>query len=458
MDSPLKGFWILATVVLLAACEPYLEVDLPTDQVVGEVVFENPANVEAAFADIYIDLRESAFTTGLGNGLSNLMGLYADELALLGAGQEGGHAFYDNSLLATGSSGQRLWNTSYSLIYKANGILEGVRTSKGLSQEEKERFEGEAYFIRAFVHFYLNQLFGEVPYIESTDYRVNQEVHRDDSATINQKMVADLTKARELLPEGVSDGMHFRPDRWVASSLLSRVYLYQGNWQLALDEAEHLILDSGYRLEQELDQVFRGGSSETLWQLDTESNGINTREAYSFIIISAPPSGSFLSSSLLDAFEEGDLRRVQWVGEISGATQTWYFPFKYRLNTVTPSTEEYSILFRLTEQYLIAAEAKAQLGQMVEALDYLNAVRARAGLNPVAIGEKEMVLEAVSQERRIEFFAEQGHRFFDLKRSGRIDEVLNNSKPQWDPTDTLLPIPETELINNPNLLPQNEGY
>lgn len=61
-------------------------------------------------------------------------------------------------------------------------------------------------------------------------------------------------------------------------------------------------------------------------------------------------------------------------------------------------------------------------------------------------------------ERRVELFAEGGHRFIDLKRSGRLDQVLSGLKPAWNTEDRNLPLPENELLLNPNLLPQNPGY
>ena len=110
------------------------------------------------------------------------------------------------------------------------------------------------------------------------------------------------------------------------------------------------------------------------------------------------------------------------------------------------------------EAYLIAAEASVQLDRLSEGLYYLNAIRSRAGLTPLAGGDKNSLLSAVEQERRIELFSEQGHRFFDLKRTGRATEVLGLLKTNWEPTDELLPIPESELLLNPNLSPQNDGY
>ncbi|MNS80528.1 SusD family protein [compost metagenome] len=113
---------------------------------------------------------------------------------------------------------------------------------------------------------------------------------------------------------------------------------------------------------------------------------------------------------------------------------------------------------RLSEQYLIRAEVRAQQGDLIGAKEDLDAIRNRAGLPQTTAGTKQEILDAILQERRWELFTEYGHRFFDLKRSGKIDAVLSITKTGWNTTDVLFPLPQNELSINPNLLPQNSGY
>lgn len=449
---------LIVLVGLLMSCEDYLEIDPPKNQLAGEHIFTESATVDGVFAHIYAQLRSQAFTKGNTTGLTSLMGHYADELDHFSESQQTTRNYYNNSVSPEDGGTDDLWNVSYNLIYDCNRVMEGVEGSKSLSRAEKDRFMGEAYFVRAFVHFYLTNFFGEVPYITTTDYRINRDVARDDVESVHQNIEQDLLMAIGLLPGEVSDGQHFRPDRWAAAALLSRVYLYQGKWQLALDRAEQVIGSGEYALDPDLDVVFQKSSPETLWQLDTGREGDNTTEASTFVPVSAPPSNTALSQALLEAFEPGDARRDQWVGSVTDGSQTWHFPYKYRERMATEVTRECPIMLRLAEVYLIAAEASAQLGNLEDALDYVNAIRERASLdNLEPMGQGEL-LAAIAQERRIELFAELGHRFFDLKRTSRADTVLGPLKPFWDPTDILLPLPEEELLKNPKLLPQNEGY
>jgi hypothetical protein len=142
-------------------------------------------------------------------------------------------------------------------------------------------------------------------------------------------------------------------------------------------------------------------------------------------------------------------------------------PYKYKQNTATTPREEYNMVLRLADQYCIRAEARARLDQLPEAVSDLNAIRKRAGLLDLpTISTQNQVLAAVEQECRIEFFAEWGHRWFDLKRwparandgKKRIDEVMTALRPDtWKPTAALWPIPSDERTRN-HFLTQNPGY
>ncbi len=457
--SRVLPFSILLLIALMfTSCEDFVDIEPPNNQLIGTEVFEDVTTVDAAFAHIYSQLRENAFTDGGLSGLSYRLGHYTDELTLYSAILPEVQNYSNNNVLASDSSIKKWWDTSYNLIYATNRILEGVENSTEISPDDKSRLLGEAYFLRGFLHFYLTNLFGPIPYIDSTDYRINSEVSRLNEGVVSQKIIEDLLNAKDLLPEADLSFANLRPNYWVASAMLSRVYLYTENWQLALTEASSVITDGSYTLNTELSEVFLKSSTETLWQLDVGMAGNNTREAGTFIFVTTPPPNSAISNYLINDFESGDARFNNWVGSVTDGVETWYYPFKYKLNIPTGTTEEYSILLRLTELYLIAAEAHAQLGNLPEALDFLNAIRNRASLAPITSLNQNDVLNAILQERRIEFFSEQGHRFFDLKRTGRASSVLPPIKPNWQSTDILFPIPESELILNPNLLPQNEGY
>ena len=126
------------------------------------------------------------------------------------------------------------------------------------------------------------------------------------------------------------------------------------------------------------------------------------------------------------------------------------------------------MVLRLAEQYLIRAEAEANLGDMVDATKDLNAVRARAGLGPsptlTASSSLQQADSAILHERQVELFTEWGHRWFDLIRTGTVNTVLGSpgnvcqaKGGVWSSTSELFPIPESQILDDPNL-GQNPGY
>ncbi len=203
---------------------------------------------------------------------------------------------------------------------------------------------------------------------------------------------------------------------------------------------------------------FLKGNPSIIWALHPGIAGLNTRDAKSFVFTSGPPSRSSLSPNLMNTFETGDLRKTLWVKKISTSTDSWYHANKYSKTTNTGTSVEYTILFRMAEMYLIRAESRAKLNELDGAKDDINKIRRRVGLPDTPAVTQEEILSAVAKERRLEFFTEQGHRFFDLKRTGKADEVLSLTKPNWQPSHIVLPLPENELLLNDKLLPQNTGY
>ena len=354
--------------ILWTSCESFVEIDPPNNQLIGEQVFEDAATVDAAFAHIYGQFREDAFTSGNLSGLSYLMGHYSDELTLFDTNLQDVQSFNSNAVIPSNSLVKQLWDNSYSLIYATNSILEGVANSTSLSQEEISLFIGEAYFLRAFIHFNLVNLYGSIPYIETTDYRLNSVVEKMEVETVYQNIVSDLLLAKDNLNPSDTSTLNFRPNYWVTSALLSRVYLYDENWQMAINEATDVISNSPYTLSANVGDVFLKNSTETLWQLDSNVSGNNTNEAGLFIFVSAPPPNSSLSNNLINDFEAGDLRFSNWVNPITDGSDVWYAPFKYKINIPTAETEEYSILFRLAELYLIAGEGHIRTGNINDRL------------------------------------------------------------------------------------------
>lgn len=460
-SKPLLFLLALWSILLgtLTACDSFTEIDLPSSQLNAKDVFKDKATANAAMADIYTKIREQGLLSGTPLGLSCQLGLYTDELKYYGISGSIQANFYTNSLLVSDNEILQLWSNSYNQIYAANAIIEGLAASDELEAKDKEQLTGEALFIRGVLHFYLCNVFGDIPYIRTTDYKQNSIVGRMPENEVYQLIKKDLLEASDLLAPQYSTPERIRVNKWAAQALLARVCLYLKQWEEASDAASSVLNQSDlYPWSTDLNAVFLKGSTTTIWQLMPTTDGMNTHEAETFIFTQGPPPSLAIRQELLDAFTSDDLRKTSWLKAVTNGIDTWYHAYKYKEAFNTGTSTEYSIILRTAEQYLIRAEARAHQGDLIGAKEDLNKTRNLAGLgNTTAVTATE-IIAAVLQERRLEFFTELGHRFFDLKRTGQLDTVLMPVKPQWETTDRLLPIPESELLLNPNLAPQNGGY
>src|SRR6218665_56068 len=211
--------------MLTVGCDSFVEVDLPSSQLSSATVFEESATANAAMTDVYAKMRDAGLLTGYGYGMHAALGVYADELDYYGT-TSGTTYFYTNTLLPNTGDLSLWWSSSYNQIYAANAVYEGVSNSTKLSQDVKDQLMGEALFVRGMVHFYLVNLFGDVPYITTTDHEQNQIVHRMPTAQVYAHIISDLETAQLLLPTNYIASDRMRPNRYAATALLARVYLY----------------------------------------------------------------------------------------------------------------------------------------------------------------------------------------------------------------------------------------
>jgi len=445
---------VIAMTACLYGCDSFTEVDLPGSQLTSPAVFRDKATATAAMTDIYSKIRDYGLLTGYPVGLSNQLGLYSDELDSYGGSSLN---FYNNNLVAAAPEIADWWNSSYNQVYAANAVAEGVQASP-LDTAVKDQLLGEALFTRALLHFYLMQVFGPVPYIKTTDYRANSTASRLPEAVVYENVAADLETASSLLPEAYATAERVRPNKSAARALLARVYLYSGKWAEASNAASGVLNQNDlYANEADLGKTFLKESTATIWQLMPGWAGDNTFEGGTFIFTSGPPPSVALRESVVEAFEPGDLRKTSWTAAVTDGTTTWHHANKYKEKAAGES-KEYSIVLRLAEVYLIRAEARARQGEIIGAREDLNTIRQLAGLPETTAATPDEIIAAVLRERRVELFTEFGHRFSDLKRTGNLDAVLSPQKPGWNTTDRLFPLPQGELLVNPNLAPQNEGY
>lgn len=440
----------------MLSCESFVDIDPPSNTLITETVFEDAATVESAMANIYYKLREQGMVSG-SFGLSVNLGMYADELDYYGTSTNPSN-IYNHTIASNNITVLSWWNHAYNIIYATNDVINGLEQASSLSPALKARYKGQALFVRAYMHSLLLGLYGEIPYVNSTDYVTNSTVVRQPIDMVYEHIIDDLNKAVSVMSDSGAIGERVIPNQSAALALLSRMYLYTENWEKAEETSSKVI--SMFPLETDINKVFLKNSAETIWQFKPEGKSVkNTQEAQLLIIGFLPTRGYAISNSLLNAFEPNDLRRTKWIGSISNGITTLRFAYKYKetLSSTTTSLE-YSIIFRVSEQYLIRAEARAHQNNPLGSQQDLNTIRQRAGLGTISTMDTNLLFDAILKERRVELFTEHGQRWHDLIRLGQANTILSSLKPNWKPTDVLFPIPNSEIQINPNLKPQNSGY
>ncbi|HEY6902366.1 MAG TPA: RagB/SusD family nutrient uptake outer membrane protein [Puia sp.] len=459
-----------AMMIVLACstgCKKYLTIPLPVDRLSGSDAYASDQTTSGVLNNIYYDLEIDGRLSGAG-GLGYNGGLYTDELQTLNSASAAAKTYYGNVI--TGDVGGLLWGNLYLDIQTANTTIEAMRSS---SLPYKNQWLGEALFLRGLMFTYLVSCYGDIAMPLTSDYTVNGALSRVPKADVYKQIIADLKQAQGLLGTNYVDFNgntatdRSRPNKAAATALLARVYLYTGDWSNAEIQASSVIGNTSYAIEAPAN-VFRTTSKETIWSLlPTQGLGFVVKDAAAYQIAPgvAPGSSSVgvvLSPLLLSSFELNDARYTSWVGSSTSGTPatTYYFANKYKVKTATASSEALSVL-RLSEQYLIRAEARAQQNNLAGATGDINVVRTRAGLPGTTAASQTEILNAVLQERRIEFFSEMGHRFFDLKRTGKINDVMGVVSPQkgsnWAAYMQYWPIPTSETLRNPNMK-QTPGY
>lgn len=451
---------LLLSLIVCKSCDSFTDVGLPKNQITRDVVFKDDQLAKSAMAGVYRSLEESGFLSGSSSGAQVILGAYVDELQSYASATSDATIFYQLSHMPSSAKISSLWTTTYSQIYNINAVIEGVENSDNLSSEVRNRLKGEGLFLRSILHLYLTQTFGSIPYVNSTDYQVNQSISKSTIAQVYVQCKADLNSANSLLQETLTIGNRVYPTKMATNAILARIAYYEKNWDLAIQYTNTVISNPQYKMESDLNKVFLKDSSGSIWQLLPFSAIYNTYQGNVFILNTAPPSNVALRQDFINDFEAGDGRKAAWIGQKTDSqNKTYYYPFKYKQYSTSTSSLEYSVVLRVEELYLIRAEAYIQKGQYDLAIADLNKIRNRAGLASLtSVTDQNLLINAVVKERRSELFTEFGHRFYDLRQQNLLDIVMPIKKAGWKPHFKLLPLPEKELLLNPNLNPQNEDY
>lgn len=467
-------------ILSIVSCKKLIEVDAPGNNLNAANVYSNDATAIAVLTGVYakmsnlqVSLKNNSITS-----VSLFAALSADEMTLFNLNDGVLANYYQNNLSATATA-TFLWNIAYDHIYTVNGVIEGLNASNALTPAVKQHLLGEAKFLRAFCYFYLTNFYGNIPMILSSDWKSNASASSISQADIYKQIIQDLKDAKDLLSENyltsdllTSTQERIRPNKWAAGALLARTYLYTKDWANAEIEATAVINNASIYDTVSLNKgIFIKNSKETIWALQPVQSGTgsNTGDGSMYILPSTGPNTStypvYLSSNILKSFESGDLRKSTWIDSVKSGNTAYYYAKKYQIGKISTATQEYQIVLRLAEMYLLRGEARAQQNNLNGSITDLDLIRKRAGLplfaNTNLNPNQTTLLTAILHERQVELFTEWGHRWFDLKRTNTIDAVMTSVAPlkggTWGSYKALFPIPYSEIKLNPNIS-QNSGY
>jgi hypothetical protein len=394
------------------------------------------------------------------------------------------------------------WGSFYDIVKQANLVLyhtPKMVESKLISSTNGNIYMGQAYCMRAFAYFWITRIWGDAPIVLTPYTNSDRLVEvRKPQAEVLDTIHSDLAEAIKLIPSTSYD--KFRFTRTAAYAIQAQVYAWQHNWPAVITSTNKIlnststtpINNANYSLAQlydsiaaksltgdfytnimlktEYSQMFNVGSSkESIFEMpfNIEDNE-NNNSLYGMV------TGTFANikarMDFIDQFEAKDWRlHINFFGGVQNAVK--FFNGKFTKNLDIRNI----VLLRLSETVLLKAEALVylndtetdplkQAANIKDAMTLVNIIRNRAGGKDLIIPEStyttlglEQIKEIVLQERNLEL-AFEGHRYFDLIRTGNVAKFMEPINGQNNPTSFVWPIHLDEIRNSNGLIVQNEYY
>lgn len=440
-------------------------VQLPTEDALTDI-----AGVNAGISGMYAGMRSVNY---YGRNFLVIPELAADNVYLSATNSNRFPSTFRVTWLTSDGDITNLWNQTYTVMLRANNIINSIPALKDGTDAEKNSALGQALFVRALTHFDLLRVFaqpyaiggGSAPGIPvMTKFEVGSPARNTEDEVYTQ-IIDDLTQAKSLLESDA--GNPYNANAYSVSALLARVYLYKGDNANAVTESSVVINSGEYAIvtAKDLPDFYNTpGTSEdifTLRVLSTESLGSDDVGR----IYLKPGYGDIrVSPDIVKVFDTDDARYTSFILPFSGSPAEYENEKFYGQDGISGLYSPK--ILRISEQYLIRAEANAKLGNYVAAIEDVNAIRANRKLPGLVNIPDADVLANVLLERRKELMFE-GHRYFDLLRNKQDivrtfcgDAVELNTPactyPATSPT-VIPPIPQREIDVNKNIQ-QNAGY
>ncbi|WP_294302746.1 RagB/SusD family nutrient uptake outer membrane protein [uncultured Chryseobacterium sp.] len=371
----------------------------------------------------------------------------------------------NNTLLAS------TWKDNYIGIQQANIILNRIDGIQDMTQATKNYRIGEMKFLRALMYFNLIRVFGDVPLVTKETTNVNDYFGqgRTPASEIYAFVEKELKEAIPLLP--VSTTQKGRATKGAALGILGKVLVTENKHQEALSyllQVEGL----GYNLLTDVTKIFDVASknnSEIIFDVQFAA-GVNGNSEGSPAFQLFSPSGTVAGAKghnlptkeIYNLYTADDKRKSAYIGLTSNGIP--YTKKIVKTSNVIADGGSNIVVLRLADVYLMMAECYAQANDFTNANLYLNKIKTRAGIANVNFTSQQTLFAEIDKERRLELIGE-GHRWFDLVRTGKAVQVMTQhfavtpgySTATIDQHNLLMPVPQGQINTDP-AIKQNPGY
>lgn len=374
------------------------------------------------------------------------------------------------------------WVDTYHGILLCNVVLDRIGAVP-MDETLRARYIGEARFLRALMYFNLVRIYGDVPLVVSETKSVSEGYNQPRVAVsaVYDQIIADLTLAEQNLPVSYSGANIGRATRGAAKGLLGKVYLTKKDFASAQAKLKEVMDLNTYTLlpnYADLWKTANANNAESLFEVQFKKGGFGTGSNY-YLQFAPRNSGTVITglgfaqgrniptTDMSKAYETGDLRKNISMAEsytANGTVVNDKYTLKFRdVPYVDGDADNHWPVLRYADVLLMYAEAinEKNSGPSPEAYKAINDVRARAGLSALSAGlGHDAFALAMEHERQVEL-AFEGHRWFDLVRTGRALTVMNNhfaGSITVKPFQLLYPIPQSQVSINPDGIKQNPGY
>ncbi|MBO9732514.1 MAG: RagB/SusD family nutrient uptake outer membrane protein [Chitinophaga sp.] len=462
----MKNLRLIYILILFASCSKVLD-QVPEYTIADENFWQTGNDAEAAAVGIYPAAQSLAQQFPLAFDAAS----DATTALLINYSPFTNHGIpVDNAIVAA------YWQNNYTGIGRANDLLKHVPAMKDslFAPERKQQLLGEAYFLRAYFYFNLVKAYGGVPLVLEpyTSFNADFTAPRSSVDSVFKQIISDLKLAETMLPPTFAAAVSTRgrASQGGAKALLAKAYLSIKDYNAAAAKALEVInspvysLVSGSAAYSGMFATSGKNSTESIFEIQYVSASAQSNGLFSFYVpVNGIPAGLQPGSyqvaptdKIIGAYEEGDIRKS---AALAFSTATPALPYVNKYTRLSNGTEPNIIALRLADIMLVRAEALDHLGQTADAIALLNTIRRRAFALPLDAASPhdypqaaETNLALAIENERFKELAFEGHRFYDLVRTGRAAAVLGITEDQ-----ALWPIPLREIGRNPRL-EQNHGY